>query len=252
MAITLTGDPRHDLERLPSETLYTVARNEAAAHRALAIRILVERGSDYALQPEIADEARELVLNDPIILKQIDPATAIVSLKLPGIVDVLADNSIKRAELAELVDEHHATNTRKLAALESTVSSNHAANAQSLASETGALGQAFIEGHRQLRHDFERQLATLGSTVTANKVASEAALLEAYTSLWRYFAQQQWWFSQTYDSRSAALEEKLDTLRTEQAKDRQATNDRLALLERSWWRRLVEWYHNIVLAGHGN
>ena len=35
--------PRLDLEYLPSETLYDVARNHSAAHRALAARLLVER-----------------------------------------------------------------------------------------------------------------------------------------------------------------------------------------------------------------
>lgn len=199
---------------------------------------------------EIADEARELVLRYPVILRKIDPATAIVivSLKLPGIVDVLADNSTKRAELAELVDEHYAANTRKPAACESTVNSNQTANAQTLANETRLLGQAFVDGHRQLRQDFEGQLATLGCTVIANKADSEQALHEAYTSLWKYFAEQQWWFSQNYDSRSLTLDEKLDTLQAEQNKNRPAAKDRLALLERSPWRKLVDGYHRIVFA----
>lgn len=61
-------DPRHDLERLPSDTLYSIARNECAQHRVLAIRLLVERGSRLALQPEIADEARALTLIDPAVI----------------------------------------------------------------------------------------------------------------------------------------------------------------------------------------
>jgi hypothetical protein len=150
-----THDPRADLDRLRSESLFAIARNEAAQHRLLAIRLLVERGSSLALQPEIADEARELVLNDPIILKKVDPASAIISLKLPGIVDVIADNQAKRAELARLVDERHATSTRKIAGLEATMNTNQAAAAQALADETGGLGRAVIEGHRELRQGFE-------------------------------------------------------------------------------------------------
>jgi hypothetical protein len=124
MAIKLTSDPRHDLERLPSEILYSLARNQSAQHRVLALRLLVERGSRLALQPEIVEGARELKLIDP------------------GVIDTFAD-----------------------------------------------------------KLDLDAQIAVL---------------------------------------------------RAEHATDRTATEQRLALLERSLWRRLVDWYHNIVLAGHRN
>ena len=61
-------DPRAELERLPSETLYSLARNESAQHRILALRLLVERGSRLALQPEIVEEARALKLIDPTVI----------------------------------------------------------------------------------------------------------------------------------------------------------------------------------------
>jgi hypothetical protein len=245
-------DPRSDLERMPSESLFCIARNEAAAHRVLAIRLPVERGSSLALQPEIADEARELVLNDPIILKQIDPATAIVSLKLPGIVDVLADNSTKRAELAELVDEHHAASTRKLAALESTVNTNHAAASQALADETGALAQAFIDGHRQLKQNFERQIAALGSTVTANKAASDLALREACAGIWSDFTGKMWQLTQDCDAQKTNFDAQIVALQASHAKETYAASVRLALLERSPWRKLTDWCRNIVRARHSH
>jgi hypothetical protein len=235
-------DPRTDLEKLPSEKLVDIARNEAAAHRVLAIRLLIERGSSLALQPEIADEARELVLNDPIILKQIDAATAIVSLKLPGIVDVLAENSKKRAELAELVDEHHATGTRKLAALEATVNNNHAATAQSLADETGALGQAFIDGHRQLKQNFERQIAALGSTVTANKAASDLALRDACAGLWNDFTGKMFRLTQERDAQKTNFDGQIAALQASHTKETHVASVRLALLERSLWRKLVDYF----------
>jgi hypothetical protein len=60
-------DPRADLERLPSDKLFDIARNECAQHRVLALRLLVERGSRLALQPEIVEEARALKLIDPTV-----------------------------------------------------------------------------------------------------------------------------------------------------------------------------------------
>jgi hypothetical protein len=52
-------DPRLDLERLPSENLYDIARNSAATHRKLAMQILVERGSHLACRDEIDADAKE-------------------------------------------------------------------------------------------------------------------------------------------------------------------------------------------------
>jgi hypothetical protein len=231
-------DARQDLERMPSESLYNIACNESAAHRVLAFRLLIERGGPLAMQPEIADEARELALNDAIVLKRIDPASAVLSLKMPGVIDCLADNQVKRAELAELVDERHATGTRKLAALEATVNHNHAAAAQALADETGALGQAVSEWHRQLKETsnarsrhldrpssrtrptvsklYTRRTPRSGSTSPNNSGGSVRTMTVALT-----------------------LDEKSEALQAEHTKNMQAANDRIALLERSPWRKLA-------------
>lgn len=187
----------------------------------LAIRILVERGSDYALRDDVAERARELVLRDPAVLRKFDPAASVTSLKLPGVIDILADNQVKRAELAELVDEHHATSTRKLATLEATVNSNHAATPQSLADETGALAQAFIDGHRQLKQDYERRIAILGSNVIANKAASDLAFAKSYIVLWKYFAELCWQLTEDHDAQKSNFDEQIAALQASHAKETQ-------------------------------
>ena len=101
-------DPRLDLERLPDLNVFEIARNESAAHRELAIRILVERGSRLAGREEIAAEARQLVFDHPAVLKRIDPASAIHGLKLPGgVIDVLTDMQAKRVALTDVVSQHY-------------------------------------------------------------------------------------------------------------------------------------------------
>jgi hypothetical protein len=104
-------NPRTDLERLPSENLYDIARNSAAVHRKLAIQLLVERASSFAGRDDIAPEAREFVLGNPIIIKQIDPALAWLAPNLPSIVDCVAHEQNQRVELTRTVGEHHAVHT---------------------------------------------------------------------------------------------------------------------------------------------
>ena len=98
-----THDPRSALELLPSDTLFSIARNECAQHRTLALRLLVERGSRLALQPEVADEARALKLIDP------------------AVIDTFADKLDLNAQIAVLRAEHATDRTateRRLALLE--------------------------------------------------------------------------------------------------------------------------------------
>ena len=82
-------DPRADLERLPSDKLFDIARNECAQHRVLAIRLRVERRSRLALQPEIIDEARALKLIDPAVIDS-----------FRGKLDIDAQIAVLRAEHA--------------------------------------------------------------------------------------------------------------------------------------------------------
>jgi hypothetical protein len=240
MAITLTGDPRHDLERLPSETLYTVARNEAAAHGDLALRVLVERGSDCALRDDVAERARELVLLDPLLLKKVNPAAAVISLTMPGVIDCIADNQQKAVQLAQVVYDYQAANAKKMACLEATVDGNHTAAAQALADETGALGQAVSEWQRQLKQDYEHRIATLDSTVTANNAASDLALRDACAGIWKDFSGKMWQLTQDHDAQRTNFDAQLTALQTTHAGDMQAASVRLALLERSPWRRLID------------
>jgi hypothetical protein len=239
MTAKVTCDPRADLERLPSEQLYTIARNESATHKALALRILIERGSEFALQPEVAEEARELILNDPVILKKSNPACGVTALSMPGVLDVLADNQVKRAELAELVDQNHATSTRSLAALESTVSRNHAANLEALNDETDNLEQQFVQRHAQLK----QTVAQLGHAVVANKELSDQAVREACATLWKYILKQAWQVAEDAAAQRIAFNTQLADLQGEFARYTQAATERLRLLERSPWRKVLDWLH---------
>ena len=63
-------DQRLNLQTLPDENVFDIARNESAQHRELALRILAERGSLYASRDEIADEARRLIIDNPSVLKE--------------------------------------------------------------------------------------------------------------------------------------------------------------------------------------
>ena len=101
-------DPRADLERLPTEVLYSIARTECAQHRVPAIRLLVERGSRLALQPDIVDEVRALKLKDPAVLP-------------PGEIDIYAGKLDINGQIAALRAKHAKDRTaveRRLALLE--------------------------------------------------------------------------------------------------------------------------------------
>jgi hypothetical protein len=184
-------DPRAALEHLPDANVFDIARNESAAQRELAIRILVERGSLYVAREEIAGEARQLVLDQPAVLKRIDPASAVHALRLPGVIDVLSDLQAKRIALTGVVAEHNAAHIQSIEALE--------------------------------------------STVDENKVSIKEALRETYTSLWEHFTQAHALQKREFDVQIAALQ-------AQHTKDMQAANDRLALLERPPWRKLVDWF----------
>jgi hypothetical protein len=61
------GHPiRMDLEALPDQQLFDVARNTNAVHRSLAVEILVERCSKYLRRVEIADEVEKVLSTTPV------------------------------------------------------------------------------------------------------------------------------------------------------------------------------------------
>ncbi len=160
-------DPRQTLEHLPDESIFTVARNPSAAHRALAIRILVERASLYAGHPDIAEEARDLVLEEPLVLKQLDPGSSVYALKLPGVIDVIADAQAKRIALSNVVAEHNAAHTQHIAAVESTVVTNKVAGEHALHDACVTLWQYVLHRAWQTAED-----------AAAQKVAFEAGIAE--------------------------------------------------------------------------
>jgi uncharacterized protein YjiS (DUF1127 family) len=163
-------DPRTDLSRLPSENLYDIGRNPAAIHRLLAIELLVERGSDLACREEISNEARQFILNNPVVIKKIDPAAAWLAPNLPNIVDCVADGHTKHIELARVVAEHHTANaedhlahTQKTAALEETVNENKATSTLAIAEAYSVLWRDYTQKvfQLELELDHDNQLAEL-------------------------------------------------------------------------------------------
>jgi hypothetical protein len=196
-------DPRADLEHLPDINLFDIARNESAVHREVAIRILVERGSLYVAREEIAGEARQLVLDQPAVLKRIDPASAVHALKLPGVIDILTDLQSKRVALTAVVSEHNAAHTQSIGRLE--------------------------------------------SVLDENKVSSG----QADAALWEHFTHQNLQLTQDHNALKLDLDVQIAALQALHAKDSTATDRRLALLERSPWRRVIDWCNRIVYAGRG-
>jgi hypothetical protein len=204
--IGIMHDPRTDLERLPSENLFDLARNDAATHRKLAIQLLVERGSHLACRDEIAVEARDYVLNDPIVRKRIDPASAVLATaKLPNIIDCLAHEKTQRVELSRVVGEHHAAHT-----------DNHAAHTQTI--------------------------AALASTVSNNETVTAEAIAQAYAVLLRDYTEKVFQLKLDHDNQLAEL-------RAGREKDITSATKRLALLERSLWRKAVDWCKEVASAG---
>lgn len=125
-------DPRTDFEHLRAEDLYAIATNEAAAYRDLAIQILVERGSLFALKDEIAEESRQYVLDNPLVLRKIDPASAVTSIKMPGVIECIADAQQKRQALAKVVAEQNAAHAQHFAAVEAAVIDHKVASDRAL------------------------------------------------------------------------------------------------------------------------
>lgn len=141
-------EPRLDLEHLPSENLFHVARNPSAVHRALAVRLLVERGSPLACDDEVIDLARAAIFSDPIRLStcqaKMDPVTAA---KLPGPIELIASGLHKHIALANKVAEAHAAHARDITNLDA----NTTAQAKALADQVAALARDLADQRQQLQ-----------------------------------------------------------------------------------------------------
>jgi hypothetical protein len=175
----LTHSPRLDLEQLPDDQLFNVARNPSAVHRKTALRILVERASLYAGHNEIANEARELVLQDPIVLKKVDPASGLQALRLPGVIDVLADLQTKRLALANQVAEHDATHTETSAVLAATVIDNKAANDRALRDASVALWKYVLKQAWQGVEDAATQKVAVDNQIAELREEHEKGITAA-------------------------------------------------------------------------
>jgi hypothetical protein len=160
--MTYHGEARNNLERLPSEVLFNLARNPAAVERKLAIQLLVERGSEFACRDEIAVEAEQFVLDHPRILAKINPVGAVMAAsRLPGIVDVICAEQERRRALAATVDEHHDAHTQNHAALSTTVANHKAANDVALTNATTRLWKSAAAMIYNLKLEHDAQIAAL-------------------------------------------------------------------------------------------
>jgi hypothetical protein len=64
--VNTAGHPvRLDLEALPDQQLFDVARNHDAAHKKLATEILISRCSKFIRRVEIADVVEALLATPP-------------------------------------------------------------------------------------------------------------------------------------------------------------------------------------------
>jgi hypothetical protein len=94
--------------------------------------------------------------------------SGIHTLKLPGVIGILADLQTSRIALTRLVDEHNAAHSQNVAILETTVKENRATVASALAESYATLWKYFAKQNWQLTQDhsaqkidFDNQLADL-------------------------------------------------------------------------------------------
>jgi hypothetical protein len=143
-----THDPRIDLEHLPSENLFNIARNPSAVHRALAARLLVERGSPLACADEVIELAKDAIFANPIALaachKNMNAATAA---KLPGPIELIASGLHQHIALAGRVAEAHHAHARDIADL----NENTAAQARTVVDRVAALARDLGEQREELK-----------------------------------------------------------------------------------------------------
>jgi hypothetical protein len=127
----------------------------------------------------LADEARELVLEDPLVLKKVDPASGLQALRLPGVIDVLADLQSKRLALANQVAEHDATHTETSAVLAATVIDNKAANDRALHDACVTLWKYVLKQAWQGIEDAATQKVTVDNQIAELREAYEKHEAEA-------------------------------------------------------------------------
>jgi hypothetical protein len=83
--------------------------------------------------------------------------------------------------------------------------------------------------------------AALTAAVTDNKASGDQALAQAYELLWAYFARQGWELAQAASDQKLETDKQLQALREEHEKDIMAAAARMTLLERSLWRKFVDY-----------
>lgn len=186
----MTGE---ELQTLRSEDLLSLARNPSATVKRDALRLLIERASPHAAHPDVAEEAKVIILNDPGILKKADPGSIVFAHKLPGVLDVIVNEAAK-TKLLESKAVRFADHIEQLVAAD----------------------------NKLYKADLDARIKTyeLVGEISDEHQATKEELLKTLEHL-QYIADE-------YGNRLEAAE------------------IRLALLERSLWRKIVDWVKGLT------
>ena len=207
-----------ELQLLRSEDLLNLARNPSAGCRKDAIRLLVERGSHYAIHPEIHAEASALIHSDPLILKKSDPASEVSGRKLPGLLDVLAKDILDTRALEQ-----------KSSAIE-----------QRVHQKTEELRGSLNEKENALKQRQEELREALGGQLSDLSQSLRKASLDLSASVQDSAAAQD---KRRKDLRDEILIQMADLVKKYEAYGQriEKSEERLFRVERSVWRKFVDW-----------
>ena len=216
---------KEELALLRDDDLLHLARNPSSNCRADAVRLLVERSSPHANHPEIAVEAAGLVHADPLILKKMDPASAIAAHKLPGLLDVLAKD---------------VKDTRALEQKAGVLEQNLARTGNELRGSLTEKEQALRKQHEELRENIGGQLSALCQKLSETAAGLSQSQANSATALERKqkeieagLLQQLGVLFQTHALYGKRITDSEDNLKAAEA--------RIARLERSVWRKFWDW-----------
>ncbi len=105
-----------ELRKLTDDVLLALARNPCAKDSRAMIRLLIERGSNHVLHPDLLPVASEMIISNPPILKVIDPVWEARNAKsLEGVADTLEAQRLKAENLAHPMSEVDAKHDFQLA-----------------------------------------------------------------------------------------------------------------------------------------
>jgi len=230
-------------QTLRNDDLFAIARNRSAAHRELAIRMLIKRASPYVGHEEIRDEANAIVINDPRILREVDPASLIACHRLPGIFEILHNINQNHASLSQTTASNHA-------ALESTVKKHHEALSHSLSEESEQRKQASADHARALSEQASAhtaEISCLSEKTTQQAEELRKALQDQAEKHERALHEHATKNSEALDQQAKTHADELTNQAAAHGNGIAELKQRLALLERSLWRKAVDFIKSLFV-----